>query len=126
MENKKKGKAYANRKRVEIRSPNDFFQTPKCLTWELLNVEDNSGVRIFDRNENDIILDPCCGKYAISSILKESGLNVVEKDLIYGNDFLARDIMGNYEDLTRYHKIVMNPPFKLFNDFVKKSKITGR
>ena len=37
----KKGKAYANRKRVEIRSPNDFFQTPKCLTWELLNAENN-------------------------------------------------------------------------------------
>ena len=110
------GKAYANRKKKEDRPANDFYATPKCLTWELLNAEDNSGVRIFDRNENNIILDPCCGKYAISSILKDNGLNVVEKDLIYGEDFLT-------SDLTHYDKIVMNPPFNLFNDFVKKAKL---
>ena len=27
------GKAYANRKKEEDRPDNDFYQTPKCMTW---------------------------------------------------------------------------------------------
>ena len=32
-----KGKNYANRKPESERPLNDFYQTPKCMTWELLN-----------------------------------------------------------------------------------------
>lgn len=112
-----KGKNFGNRKPENERPLNDFYQTPKCMTKELLN----SQMSIFNEQiKNKIILDPCCGKYAIGNVLRESGIakynKLIEKDLIYGSDFLKE----NYDE--KVDVIIMNPPFKLFDDFVKKSK----
>ena len=106
-----KGKNYANRKPESERPLNDFYQTPKCMTWELLKTGylQSKGTRT--------ILDPCCGKYAIGNILRDNCFEVSEGDLIYGQDFLS-DIY----DTSTYDAIVMNPPFKLFNKFVEKAK----
>jgi len=114
-----KGKNYANRKPEELRPENDFYPTPSCMVKELLN----SQLSIFNSEIVSMnILDPCCGKYAIGNVLRNSGIadynNLIEKDLMYGNDFL--------EEYEKYKGcvdiVIMNPPFKLFNEFVKKSK----
>lgn len=112
-----KGKNYANRKPEFERPLNDFYPTPSCMVDELIN----SQLSVFNSTvENKIILDPCCGKYAIGNVLRKRGFSdfneIIEKDIIYGNDFL-QEKYKNPIDL-----IIMNPPFKLFDKFVKKSK----
>lgn len=114
-----KGKNYANRKPESQRPLNDFYPTPSCMVKELLESE----MSVFSEEiKNKVILDPCCGKYAIGNILRESGLSdynkIIETDLIYGNDFLQEH--EKYKD--KIDLIIMNPPFKLFDEFVKKSK----
>lgn len=112
------GKAYANRKPESERPLNDFYPTPSCMVKELIEFG------YLPKDKNIKILDPCCGKYAIGNVLRQYGYtNIVERDLMYGQDFLEKDDEGNYVDLTHYDVIIMNPPFKLFNEFVKKSKM---
>lgn len=108
------GKNYANRKPESERPVNDFYPTPTCLTIELLR---NCRRKHIDLGVN--VLEPCCGKYAITNVLerKENKLSVTSRDLIYGNDFLTDDYLDAHFD-----SIVMNPPFKLFDKFVIKAK----
>lgn len=113
-----KGKNFANRKPENQRPANDFYQTPKCMTKELSKF---LGRYVYlEQLENKVILDPCCGKHAIGKVLKKCGWidgnKFIEKDLIYGNDFL-KDKYDEKIDL-----VVMNPPFKLFDRFVYKAK----
>lgn len=103
------GKAYANRKKEELRPENDFYPTPKGLTYELLNTG------VLDNCKT--ILEPCCGQYAISDILSEKGFEVTSRDIIYGNDFLEDDYSEE-----KYDALVTNPPFKLWDDIVRKAK----
>jgi hypothetical protein len=106
-----KGKAYANRKPESERPSNDFYPTPSCMVKAL--IESDCFNELLDAD----ILDPCCGKRAIGNILREHGFkNIVEKDIVYGDDFLA-DWTDNVYDF-----VIMNPPFKLFDKFVEKSK----
>ena len=115
-----KGKNYANRKPESQRPLNDFYPTPSCMTNELIDSE----LSIFnDDIKNKIILDPCCGWYGIGDVLRKRGVvdsnkpdNFIEIDLIHGTDFLDEDL------LLKADIIIMNPPFKLFDKFVKKSK----
>ena len=107
------GKAYANRKREEIRNKNDFYETPFSLTWELQKLN------IIPKEVNGhktTILDPCCGKYAISKWFRED-YDITEKSLEYGNDFLTEDYSDKHYDF-----VIMNPPFDLWDNFVYKSK----
>ena len=86
------GKAYSNRKKESERPLNDFYPTPSCMVLEL--IENGFLENKFD----DIILDPCCGKYAIGNVLRTKGYkNLIEKDLFYGNDFLTEDKNGKVE-----------------------------
>ena len=103
------GKAYANRKKEELRHKNDFYPTPKCLTWELLKTGELDGVHK--------VLEPCFGEGVISNILKEAEFLVTERDLNQGNDFLKNDYSNEH-----YDAIVTNPPFDLWDKFVEKSK----
>ena len=121
---KTKGKNYANRKPEHLRPNEDFYPTPSCMVEELIN----SQVSIFNECvEGKIIYDPCCGKYAIGNVLRKKGFTdynrLIETDLIYGNDYLEKDDDGNYVNLNHYDIIIMNPPFKKFDDFVGKAKI---
>ena len=102
---------YEARNKVSKKPENDFYQTPKCVTWELINNY------LGDFNRDISILDPCCGLYAIGNELKKYGFtNITEKDLIYGDNFLLDNNDSNYGC------IVMNPPFKDFDAFVTKAK----
>lgn len=104
------GKAYANRKIIEERPKDDFYQTPLCCCIELLNTG------ILDEYKDKKVLDPCCGKYAISNFLTKNGFNVTARDIMYGQEFLNADYSNEHYDIT-----VMNPPFKDFDSFVKKA-----
>lgn len=106
-----KGKAYANRKPEAERPMNDFYPTPSCMIKELIE----SG--FFEVMLDADIYDPCCGKHSIGNVLRQYGFNnITEKDLVYGQDFLS-DYTDNYYDI-----VIENPPFDLWDDFVKKSK----
>ena len=116
-----KGKAYANRKPEALRPQGDFYETPSPMLIELL--ENN----YFYPDKNARIFDPCCGNYRIGNTLRKYGYtNITEKDIVYGDNFLAKDKDGNYTDLTKYDVIIMNPPFKLFDEFVKKAKLQAK
>ena len=102
-----KGKNFANRKPIEQRPSNDFYETPYCMTEELIN----TGVL----NNVKTIWDPCCGNYAILKVLEKHGYNCFGNDIIYGDDYFAHDY--------QHHEcVVMNPPFKLFDKFIAKAK----
>ena len=106
-----KGKNYANRKPESERPLNDFYPTPSCMVKELIESD------IFLESRCSSFYDPCCGKYAIGNVLREHHYNnVIEKDLMYGQDFLT-----DYND-NHYDVVIMNPPFKSFNLFVEKAK----
>lgn len=99
------------RNKIVEHPENDFYQTPKCITWELLN----NYLNTFDNNIS--ILDPCCGLYAIGNELRKAGFNnIVEKDLSYGDNFLTNN------DPLKYDCVITNPPFKDFDLFVSKAK----
>ena len=116
------GKAYANRKPESERPQGDFYPTPSCMVKELLE----SG-SFFSSGLNMKIFDPCCGEFDIGNVLRQYGhTNLVEKDIKYGYDFLEKDEDGNYVDLTKYDIIIMNPPFKQFDEFVKKAKMQAK
>lgn len=116
------GKAYANRKPESERPQGDFYPTPSCMVKELIE----SGL-FFPPGLNMRIFDPCCGHYAIGNVLREYGYkNIVEKDIMYGDDFLAKNEDGTYKDLTKYDVIIANPPFKLFDEFSKKAKLQAK
>ena len=123
-----KGKAYANRKPESERPKGDFYETPSSMVIELLNsglFPGHPELPLYDKSVK--IFDPCCGKYKIGNVLRQYGYsNITEKDIMYGYDFLAKDDNDNYLDLTQYDVIIMNPPFKLFNEFVSKAKMQAK
>lgn len=107
LEIKPKGKAYGNRKSRDKRPKNDFYETPICMTEELIKTGVLDGIKT--------IWDPCCGKYAITKVLEKHGFNCYGNDIMYGNDYFQQQYQ-------KHECIVMNPPFSLFNKFVKKAK----
>lgn len=110
MRNRMKGKNYANRKPESERPLNDFYPTPSCMIEKIC--EDG----YFNYPKGVKIYDPCCGKYVIGNVLRKFGYNnITENDIMYGNDFLKEKIEKKYD------VIIMNPPFKLFDEFVKKA-----
>lgn len=85
---------------------NGFVQTPYYVTESLLENEKFEG----------IILEPCCGKGAISEVLKSKGYNVESSDLIdygYGE---VKDLFSLNKD---YENIITNPPFALKIDMIE-------
>lgn len=111
------GKAYANRKPESERPLNDYYKTPNCMVFELLKSNLFYGKHSNITPLNTQIYDPCCGQYAIGNELRKCGYrNIIENDIIYGHDFLKED------DTREYDIIIMNPPFKLFDQFVEKAK----
>ena len=61
------------------------------------------------------VLEPSCGKGAISKVLKEHNFEVTAQDYDegLGIDFLKFN--------KKFDNIITNPPFRLANEFVKKS-----
>lgn len=98
-----------HRNSIDKRPDNDFYPTPKCLTFELIN----TGIL----KDCKKILEPACGNYAISSVLEDNGFDVEKSDLKYGVNFLTKDYSNNH-----YDAIVTNPPFSLWDEFIRKAK----
>lgn len=105
----------------------DFYETPDVAVAALLAVEQ------FD----PLVLEPCCGHGAISTILEAQGHRVVLNDLIdrgcasahgeqqHVGDFLA----AKPRDLglvPHCFDIVTNPPFGIANAFVRHALQTFR
>lgn len=104
-----RGRECANRNPVSEHPQNDFYQTPKALTYELLKTGQLADCKT--------ILECCSGYGAISNVLKDNGFEVTERDIIKGNDFLKDDYSNQSFDA-----IVSNPPFDKWNDFVLRAK----
>lgn len=102
-----KGKAFANKKLLNKRPQADFYETPKCMTKELIKTGVLDGIKT--------IWDPCCGKFAITDVLEEHGFTCFKNDIMYGDDYLSKDFQ-------KHECIVMNPPFMLFDKFIYKAK----
>jgi len=77
---------------------NNFVQTPKIITEMLLQNEKFEGV----------ILEPCCGKGAISKVLLENNCKVVSQDKI---DYGFGEIKDLWDINEKYDNIITNPPF---------------
>lgn len=104
---KTKGKAYANKKSIDKRPKGDFYETPFCMTEELIKTGVLDGVKT--------IWDPCCGKYAITKVLEKHGFSCFGNDIMYGDDYFKNPYQ-------KHECIVMNPPFVMFDKFIKKAK----
>lgn len=97
------------------REINDFYATPTSEVFNILKHENLIGT----------VLEPCCGKGHMVEGIKQSGFNgqVIATDLIdrgygVGNmDYLDM----NYPYTKNIGTIIINPPFKLIEEFVNKS-----
>lgn len=86
---------------------NHYYKTPPHCTEALLKRE----------SFHDTIWEPCCGDGAIAKVLEAHGYAVIASDLIergYGTSGI--DFLESTELLAP--SIVINPPFKLSNEFV--------
>jgi hypothetical protein len=105
------GKNYSrNRPRAE-RMESDLYQTPYCLTQAFVDRH----VKVYwrpDREENTIC-DYCSGSGAIVKVLKESGFRVRFGDI---RDPQKKDFftIGQGDEYG-----LMNPPFRLFNQWAE-------
>lgn len=103
------------KKNNENREKNDFYATPPLEVANILKYEDLKGT----------VLEPCCGMGHMCEGIKLSGFNgkVIATDLIDRNfgqgniDFLNEE----YPYTKDIGTIIINPPFKLIEEFVKKS-----
>ena len=92
------------------RPKGDFYATPSVAINALLDKE------IF----GNLVMEPCCGNGAISSILIERGFKVISKDLYdwgygeTGKDFLQEPIM-------HVDAVITNPPFNLAVPFTERA-----
>ncbi len=98
------------------RSELDFYLTPSEEVFNIFKYEKLTG---------NTTLDNCCGIGNIGKPIKElyPNMTIIETDLaergygIGGLDFLHKD----YPYINNIDNIVINPPFNIINEFVKKS-----
>ncbi len=76
----------------------NFVQTPKEITEKLLEFESFTGD----------ILEPCCGKGAISNVLIKKGYSVKSSDI---GDYGFGEVKDIFSIDGKYENIITNPPF---------------
>lgn len=83
----------------------DFYPTPKEVTIALLD--------FLNIPLGRLIWEPACGNGAMSNVIKSYGYEVVETDIVTGQDYLTtkRDC----------DVIITNPPFNLSEQFIRKA-----
>jgi hypothetical protein len=89
----------------------DLYETPLVAIEALLRVE-----RIPHR-----MWDPCCGPGNIVNTLRAAGHEVIGSDLVdYGDPthFYRRDFLMEHKAPDSCEGVVMNPPFKLAEEFI--------
>jgi hypothetical protein len=98
------------------RNKNDMYSTPYSVTEQLLENEK------FDYNKS--ILEPACGKDAISNILyKYFNYKLYSYDIqeYYTKGRKECDFLKHHEG-NQFDYIITNPPLKLSLQFIEKSK----
>ena len=91
---------------------NDLYETPEAATFSLLAVEQLPLT----------ILEPACGRGAISKVLRRAGHRVLENDIVdYG---LGQDSVQDFLNfkpvpVAQFDAIVTNPPYRLAQLFVR-------
>lgn len=99
----KKGKNFSCNNTGKRRKA-DYYETPYCLTQELLNI-----VKL-----KEPILEPACGDKAIVKVLLKEYIDISFYDIKDGQDFL--------QETQKYKTIVTNPPYSLAFQFIQKAK----
>ena len=85
----------------------DFYPTPPEVTEALIS--------ILDIPENSLIWEPACGGGAIVDVLRHRGYRCIGTDISQGQDYLTAEMPQGID------WIITNPPFKLAEDFIKRS-----
>ena len=88
---------------------NDLYETPAVATLSLLAVEPLPPT----------VLEPACGRGAISKVLRTAGHTVIENDIVdYGH---GQDCVQDFLDLRSagIEAIVTNPPYRLAQQFIR-------
>jgi len=102
------GKCYSLTNKDNKRADSDFYQTPTSLVNEYFKYK-------LEMLQGKTILDPCCGENAIGKALHslDPTLNIVEKDLRYGEDF--------FNETNHYDIIIANTPFQKSTNWIEKA-----
>ena len=91
---------------------NDLYETPEVATLSLLAIEP------LPPN----ILEPACGRGAISRVLRSAGHTVIENDIVdyrLGQDSVQDFLNFKPTPSTEIDAIVTNPPYRLAQQFVR-------
>lgn len=110
------GSGFASKKKKEERPEGDNYPTPKSLIW---TVEEFIKTEFIGQD----ILEPACGALSISGELEKMGYSVFNNDLygIGGEDYTSSKKLR-----TKANQVITNPPFSLWDDFVRAAKIHCR
>ena len=89
----------------------ELYETPACATEALLRVE----------RLDHWVWEPCAGRGAIATVLRDHGYAVVASDLIRYDGFdlhFTADFLAQTKAPTDCMSVVTNPPFRLINEFI--------
>ena len=90
----------------------DFYKTPQWAVDAILEREELEGE----------VLDPCCGDGAIASRIKELFPQCwVDADDLIDRGYGRPNIDYLLEPIMPYDAVVMNPPFSLAEEFIRKA-----
>jgi len=95
---------------------NDLYETPEAATLALLAVEPLPPT----------ILEPACGRGAISKVLRGAGHTVLENDIVdygLGQDSVQDFLNFKPAQADKIDAVVTNPPYRLARQFVRQALI---
>src|SRR4051812_29626794 len=91
---------------------NDLYETPTEATLALLAVEPLPAT----------ILEPACGRGAISIVLRRAGHTVIENDIVdygLGQNSVQYFLKFKLASTTEIDAVVTNPPYRLAQQFIR-------
>jgi len=111
-----KGTTLANESAAD-RPKTDFYPTPENVTLALLD--------FLNLPEDTVIWEPACGEGHMVKALRSCGYTVFPTDLHdYGFGVPHTDYLE--ASIPRCDWIITNPPFNLFEEFVRRSIVHGK
>jgi hypothetical protein len=107
------GKNFSRNRPRADRAEADYYQTPYCLTDQFVKAH-----VLNNWPQESQIWDFCCGEGAISHVLTQYPYYVFERDIAMQCNFFDIYVDPPRGD-TAIDYGIMNPPFRLFNEWVK-------